>query len=241
MGNQCNAEPQRADVQYDSVPIYSVLEPSSKDLPRLGLRGQGPSSVISLGQMGHGRSMKKKSSLLPRAKYQKFGFDEEDVLYPVPVPTDNTPPAKSFELTEPDYPQFFPVSSYAVCDAPLRKKSRHVQFANSPTHSVHRSEFGVEPYSEIYGMHPRTFDFDEFGNKAPRAATHSTNRFLPREAAYCHWSSPPSELEAHNPPLTGASAYRSSESAYRNSAYRNSVACNIDEGMYSTHVEWGDW
>jgi hypothetical protein len=35
---------------------------------------------------------------------------------------------------------------------------------------VHRSEIGVLAYSEIYGMHPRSFDFDEFGTKV--ATTH---------------------------------------------------------------------
>lgn len=233
-------------VQYDSVPIYSVLEPSSKDLPRLGLHGHGPSSVISLGQ-GPPRKPQRKPQrtaslkgkpFLPR---MQFGIDEEEVLYPVPVPIDNTPPGRSAELTDSEYPQFFPVSSYPMCDAPLRKQSRHVKFADSPTHSVHRSEYGVEPYSEIYGMHPRTFDFDEFGNKAPRAATHSTNQFLPREAAYCHWQNPSSEFGA----LTGASAYRSGESLNElftsKSAYRNSAARNFDDGMYSTQMQWGDW
>jgi hypothetical protein len=52
----------------------------------------------------------------------------------------------------------------------MRKPSRHVQFCSSPTHSVHRSEYGVQPYSEVYGMHPRAFDFDEFGNKMPRTS-----------------------------------------------------------------------
>merc|ERR1711862_918166 len=45
---------------------------------------------------------------------------------------------------------------------------RHVGFVHSPTHRVHLSEVGVQPYSEVYGQHPRDFDFDEYGNKVKR-------------------------------------------------------------------------
>lgn len=40
---------------------------------------------------------------------------------------------------------------------------RHVSFAPSSAHSVHRSEFSVQPYGEIYGTHPKNFFFDRNG------------------------------------------------------------------------------
>merc|ERR1711933_278377 len=59
--------------------------------------------------------------------------DEDDSPFICPPPVDNSPAAS----------RFFPVSSYAFSDAPMRKAlrmpSRHVKFASSPTHSVHRS------------------------------------------------------------------------------------------------------
>jgi len=61
----------------------------------------------------------------------------------------------------------FPASSYAVSDAPMKMPSRHIAFAPSPTHSVHQSEFSVLPYSEVYGDHPMSFEFDAAGNKIP--------------------------------------------------------------------------
>jgi len=61
----------------------------------------------------------------------------------------------------------FPASSYAVSDTPMKIPSRHIAFAPSPTHSVHQSEISVLPYSEIYGDHPMSFDFDATGNKIP--------------------------------------------------------------------------
>jgi len=61
----------------------------------------------------------------------------------------------------------FPASSYAVSDVPVKMPSRHIAFAPSPTHSVHQSEFSVLPYSEIYGDHPMSFEFDASGNKIP--------------------------------------------------------------------------
>lgn len=54
-------------------------------------------------------------------------------------------------------------------DGIARMPSRHVGFVNSPTHGVHRSVRLIQPYSEVYGAHPSEFDFDEFGNKMPRA------------------------------------------------------------------------
>jgi len=59
------------------------------------------------------------------------------------------------------------VSSYHLSDAPLRSFSRHAAFRGSPTHSVHRSEYSVQPYGEIYGMHPMHFDFDAEGQMVP--------------------------------------------------------------------------
>jgi len=59
----------------------------------------------------------------------------------------------------------FAVSSYPVCEALNRYKSRHVIWAPSPTHSVHRSEKSVPPYAEVYGMHPASFDFNKRGQK----------------------------------------------------------------------------
>lgn len=49
-----------------------------------------------------------------------------------------------------------------------RPGSRHITFKNSPCHSVHMSEYSIPPYSEVYGQHPRLFDFDAAGEMIPR-------------------------------------------------------------------------
>lgn len=59
-------------------------------------------------------------------------------------------------------------SSYPIADALVMTPLRRVSFAYSPTHSVHRSECSVQPYSEVYGMHPRQFDLDGSGNRLLR-------------------------------------------------------------------------
>lgn len=59
----------------------------------------------------------------------------------------------------------YTVSSYPVIEALNRYKSRHVIWAPSPTHSVHRSEKSVPAYAEVYGMHPASFDFNKRGQK----------------------------------------------------------------------------
>jgi len=63
-----------------------------------------------------------------------------------------------------------PISSYFIADAtcmpipaPTTALGRHVGFASSPTHSVHLSEYSIQPYSEVYGRHPRCFNFDRDG------------------------------------------------------------------------------
>jgi hypothetical protein len=64
----------------------------------------------------------------------------------------------------------FPVSSYAVNDEPTKMRMqphRQVSFAFSDTHSVHQSEHSVVAYGEIYGEHPKSFEFDADGNKLP--------------------------------------------------------------------------
>lgn len=45
----------------------------------------------------------------------------------------------------------------------LDRKNRSVSFDDDA-----HCEYSVEAYSEIYGMHPNLFDFDEFGNKILR-------------------------------------------------------------------------
>lgn len=88
-------------------------------------------------------------------KVHKVWFSADDLpLIPMPAP-------------EPD--EAFPVSSYYISEAGSKLKYRTVNFAESPTHSVHRSEFSVPPYGEIYGVHPRYFDFDEDGGMHPKS------------------------------------------------------------------------
>jgi len=48
-----------------------------------------------------------------------------------------------------------------------RKSTKSVVFIDSPNHSVHASECSVQPYSEIYGQHPREFVFDARGQRRP--------------------------------------------------------------------------
>jgi hypothetical protein len=71
------------------------------------------------------------------------------------------PSLNSGRLSETNYE----VSSYPVCEALNRYNSRHVMWAPSPTHSVHRSEMSVPAYAEVYGMHPASFDFNKRGQK----------------------------------------------------------------------------
>lgn len=118
----------------------------------------------------------------PRRCFQAFAqispslnFDlidaESSPMCPAPVPGDGSSPVRRYHK----------ISSYAVPKATLRRQTRHVKFASSPTHSVHCSEIGVPPYSEIYGMHPRKFDFDEFGNKIARTSS-SARPFMQMES-----------------------------------------------------------
>jgi len=60
-------------------------------------------------------------------------------------------------------PTNWPVSSYTGSAAPIRVPSKYVYFQNSPFHSVHQSETEIQPYSEIYGIHPDNFEFDNQG------------------------------------------------------------------------------
>jgi len=60
---------------------------------------------------------------------------------------------------------YYAISSYPVCEALNRYKSRHVIWAPSPTHFAHTSEKSVLPYAEVYGMHPASFDFNRRGQK----------------------------------------------------------------------------
>jgi len=76
------------------------------------------------------------------------------------------PPVASTSLALP-FLAFFPATSCALSEASTRRLRRHVTFASSPTHSVHCSVIEIQPYSEVYGMHPRDFDFNEHGEKVP--------------------------------------------------------------------------
>jgi hypothetical protein len=48
--------------------------------------------------------------------------------------------------------------------APLPQRSRHVHFSDTPSQSLSLSVYSIQPYSEVYEMHPQMFDFDRFGN-----------------------------------------------------------------------------
>lgn len=114
-----------------------------------------PGTSMVCGQMSPKR-MQMPSSFSMMEEFQNI--DDSPVICPMPDST-----ASSI---------FFPVPSQGCHDEPLRrrrrKRSRHVNFASSPTHDVHRTERFIQPYSEVYGVHPRDFDFDEFGEMVPR-------------------------------------------------------------------------
>lgn len=139
-------------------------------------------------------------------------IEEEERFFPLPVPEE------SFHST-----CSFPVSSYNVTAAslccPLRIPSRHVGFVGSPTHSVHRSECSVQPYSEVYGSHPALFDFDRFGNKVPRS---------------CH-SSVPERDEFPRGNLPGGRRNAGPPRAHR------SQGTYMNDGMFASPTEWGRW
>jgi hypothetical protein len=169
--------------------------------------------------------------------------EDDEVLYPVPQPIDNSPKRS---------PSFWPVSSYAESSRPMkpvRAPSRHVNFANSPTHSVHRSEYGVKPYSEVYGMHPRDFDFDEFGNKMRREPRSLEQAFFPREASYSHEKAEmsgrseffPSESPYLHHRESGHSRFPARGSYSNMSDYRGGPSRRSDDDLYSAPMEWGKW
>lgn len=152
----------RDEVSVDSKIVLSQMYHS--ELPRLGLSPKHSIGMsLAKGSKGSRLSLPK---MLPSIGASSQD-DQSPVFFPLPVPA-NSSPQKAISCAS---PKFFPVSSYVVSDAPVRKAARRVKFATSPTHSVHRSEFGIEPYSEVYGMHPRDFDFNEFGDKIPCEAT----------------------------------------------------------------------
>lgn len=176
MGNKCG---HLADVQsevppgYDDASCYEyvssqpILQKETRGvshgwgvddvhLPRLGLAGR-----TTDGRKPTVQTLQNDLELeLPMPPSEWDDEDDDAPLYPLPQPTGDASPIRR--------PSYFQASSYAMTEAVVRIASRHVMFANSPTHSVHISEFGVQPYSEIYGVHPREFDFDESGDKIPR-------------------------------------------------------------------------
>jgi hypothetical protein len=83
--------------------------------------------------------------------FDAYVFQEYDDLEGVEIPFEDT------------------VSSCVKPDASLQTKiSRRVAFACSSGGHVRVSEYSVQPYAEVYGVHPRYFDFDADGNKLPR-------------------------------------------------------------------------
>lgn len=76
-----------------------------------------------------------------------------------------------YNSSYPSEEETFPISSYTISDGELAvpESSRHVSFVASPRHSVHRSELSVQPYSEVYGAHPKKFDFDARGNQVTKS------------------------------------------------------------------------
>jgi hypothetical protein len=123
--------------------------PTADDYPRLGLFGKTTPFAF-------------KSSPVSSPVSVDDGWDSRDFIDEDDSPLVE-PPIVSRSLALP-FLAFFPTTSCALA----RKKLRHVTFASSPTHSVHCSEFEIEPYSEVYGMHPRDFDFNECGEQVPR-------------------------------------------------------------------------
>jgi len=156
-------QPEVAAPPYDEVCDLSPVN-TLVDLPRLGLR-QGEMSPVN--------RMPESLSKLPEDGESPFPAHESSegdflLWLQMPLPIDTSVDNSSFATSEWSAVLSpcgvpWPASSYVQCNAPVRQRSRHVTFAGSPTHSVHRSEFGVQPYSEVYGVHPRDFDFDVFG------------------------------------------------------------------------------
>jgi len=88
-------------------------------------------------------------------------------LAPMPKPVDMPRDVVSLNgVGEVNSQSSFPISSYVVSDALIRVPARRqVTFAMTATNSVQKSEHSIQPYSEVYGVHPKLFEFDEFGNK----------------------------------------------------------------------------
>lgn len=137
--------------------------------------------------------------------------------------------------------QAFPASSYEIADASLRRDVRkQVGFVMSPTHSVHRSEVSVQPYGEVYGAHPRDFEFDRFGNKVPKESPtpidardvappyRSDSEYSSmRSGTYgTYGGSPPQTFGYHRETFSGQGAY---------GGYRGGYGNYSDRGGYSNY------
>jgi len=93
------------------------------------------------------------------------------------------PEVTSPVCSRPLEPPLWPISSYNtdlnkgtntsispwIPSLPLNRDQspKHVYFAGSPTHSIHRSEHSVPPYCEVYGQHPSSFNFGPEGERIP--------------------------------------------------------------------------
>jgi hypothetical protein len=111
----------------------------------------------------------------------------------------------------------------------MRKPSRHVQFCSSPTHSVHRSEYGVQPYSEVYGMHPRAFDFDEFGNKMPRSSQRTVlHPGADGDRSRDCGSDAPCRTDRSDRYMSAAAHSRGSRSSHRSDSFSYNQDCGHD-------------
>lgn len=145
------SESPMSSTSREESPMVPATSMTSDDYPRLGLFGATTSPV----------SWKSSPCSSPvNEEWNAYDFIDEDDSPVI------EPPVASMSLALP-FLAFLPTTSCTFSDTPLRKRSRHVTFASSPTHSVHCSEFEIEPYSEVYGMHPRDFDFNEFGEQVP--------------------------------------------------------------------------
>lgn len=146
MGNTCQSS--NDSTQWEVPPYVEQVSSLSEFYMQPGI------SMVC-GQMSPKRmQMPSSFSMMEEAQ----NIDDSPVICPMPESTTRS--------------IFFPVPSQGCRDEPTRrprrKRSRHVNFASSPTHDVHRTERFIQPYSEVYGVHPRDFDFDEFGEMVPR-------------------------------------------------------------------------
>lgn len=202
----------------DSYPLPAPDSHSTLDEP-------SPSSTRASSASSTEGSIDFEDDYMPIPEWSGTSIEEHE-HFTLPIPEC----AASLNDSDSESPAPEPASVMEVAErSSARIPSRRVHFASSPpyTHSV-------QPYSEVYGMHPRLFDFDQYGEKIlnanPPPAIRGGVRALWRDDIE-QWESLPSN---HGSP-------RGDGRSYRSFGQRDSNETLYSCDTYDTPSTWGDW